>query len=108
MVLELEEKKNTNAFNMVWRIHLVYDLVYEENDVDCGVFVCYFFECLSIGVKLSTGTMLDVCGHNISVYHKLLAFCYCAGKYFVIERNSGTVRVANANVELLEYNNFII
>ena len=38
---------------------MVKSFMCQENDVDCGAFVCFFFDCLSRDVKLNAGRNQD-------------------------------------------------
>ena len=56
---KLESNYNPTSYGIVWRIHIVKSFMCQENDVDCGAFVCFFFDCLSRDVKLNAGRNQD-------------------------------------------------
>ena len=71
---------------------MVNNFVYQENAHDCGVFVCYFFECLSSGVGLGTGGSDR--GINISDYRNWIVFSNFANRIMGhIKRTSSTAGI---------------
>mmetsp|Transcript_9185 Transcript_9185/g.20750 ORF Transcript_9185/g.20750 Transcript_9185/m.20750 type:complete len:115 (+) Transcript_9185:3-347(+) len=74
-VLKMESSCGTNPFNFPWKIRIVNSFFFQQNNVDGGIFACYYFDCLSRGIKLNVG-------HNdgsmeIDNYRKWVAFSCC-------------------------------
>ena len=76
---KLDSNCNPNSYGIVWRIHMVNSFMYQENDVDCGAFVCFFFDCLSRDVKLNAGRNQDR-GVKMDIYREWIAFSCCVNR----------------------------
>ena len=47
-----ELKWNQSKVKEMWKLHIINDFFQQQNHIDCGIFVCYFFECISRGINL--------------------------------------------------------
>ena len=89
-LLEVEEACDSNPHNLSWRICLVNSFMYQENEVDCGAFVCFFFECLSRKINLNVGT--GDRGFILNDYREFIAYSCCVHRIQLkINRNRGGV-----------------
>jgi hypothetical protein len=69
-----------------WRFQFVNEFVYQENDVECGLFVCFFFECVARRIKLTVRKNIDR-GAKLDDYRKWVAFSTCYGRMCRIADN---------------------
>ena len=69
-----------------WRFQFVNEFVYQENDVECGLFVCFFFECVARRIKLTIRKNIHR-GVKLNDYRKWVAFSTCYGRMCRIADN---------------------
>ena len=82
-VVNLSEQCKTNPHSLSWNICIVNSFFHQENDVDCGIFVCFFFDCLSRGINLKTrnNNQGDIGkGLKIGSYREWIAFSCCLNR----------------------------
>jgi hypothetical protein len=71
-----------------WRFQFVNEFLYQENDVDCGLFVCFFFECVARRIKLTVRKNTHLSrGTQLEEYRKWVAFSTCYGRMCRIADN---------------------
>ena len=58
---------------------MVKSFLCQVNDVDCGAFVCFFFDCLSRDVKLNAGQNQDR-GEKMDMYQECIALSCCVNR----------------------------
>ena len=78
-VIEIIEQELHRAQHRKWTFRIVNEFLYQENDIDCGVFVCFFFACVSrkIKTKVENGC---VCGYNLFDLRPWIAYSVLIAK----------------------------
>ena len=73
-----------------WRIKCVEKFTSQTDATSCGVYVCFFFECLAIGVSLGNGD-----GENLTLKNdrEWIAFSLCMGRKIGLYNEFNTINV---------------
>lgn len=70
----LQLDKESGRLTCPWSFTIVNDFIKQENDVDCGVFVCYFFHCKSMRVDTKMEKYCRDHGFKLGQLRQWIAF----------------------------------
>ena len=84
-----------------WRLRVVSSFLQQQNDTDCGVFDCLFFECLSR--RLSTNVSAREWGQfiktELGVYRQWLALSVCIGRILGCEHDAKAIECESVDID---------
>lgn len=95
------EGKGEGVLERKWRLRVVSSFLQQQNDTDCGVFDCLFFECLSR--RLSTNVSAREWGQfiktELGVYRQWLALSVCIGRILGCEHDAKTIECESVDID---------
>jgi len=76
-----------------WSLQVVSSFHVQQNDTDCGVFDCLFFECLSrrLSTNVSSTQSAKFVKTGLGVYRQWLALSVCVGRILGCERDAKAI-----------------
>ena len=94
--MEIDEA--TGKLKLAWNFEVVNDFIYQQNSVDCGVFVCLFFDLVTKNVKMLPPQKETNCKYDIQAMRKWVAFSILNIK----KELGGKMRCANTDIETVD------
>lgn len=87
-IIEIQRGLNREQHNVgqKWRLEIINSFIQQDNAIECGIFVCFFFECISRGVNVNLGkrnARQMQLGHRRQwiAFSLCVARIQCAGKH---------------------------